>query len=416
MFIARREKYLKYLDHESISLFFSGVAPQRSQDDNYPFSVNRNFFYLTGIDQENVCLLMVKSLDKTESFIFIEAIDPIKSLWTGAGFSFEDAANISGVSLNNVKDIKELDTFVSQMLSTSRRAVFGELKTAYLDLDRLNPELLDTKAQFYAKYLLSLFPYLQIKPNQAFLATLRTIKDSAEVEAIKKSISITKDGIKRLMKTMKPKETEYEMEAEFNYVLNKNKAIPAFGTIAASGKNATVLHYRNNDTVIKDGELVLFDLGADLDHYSADITRTIPSNGKFSDRQKAIYEVVLKTNKDTIEWLKPGVTLQAFNEYGRKILIEGAKSLGLIKNDNEIIKYYYHSLGHYLGLDIHDVGKYSEPIPVGAIITVEPGLYIAEEGIGIRIEDDILVTKDGCINLSKDIIKEVSEIEAFMKK
>lgn len=416
MYDIRRENYLKYVDQGSISLFFSGVAPQRSQDDHYPFSVNRNFFYLTGIDQENVCLVMVKGVERTESFIFMEPIDPIKALWDGAGYSFSEASDKALVPLANVKDIQSLDTFIAQLLSTSRRAIFGEVKTAYLDLDRLNELLPDSKAQAYAKHLINLFPYIQIKPNQAFVAKLRTVKDDKEIEAIKKSIAITKDGITRLMQTMKPGESEFEMEAEFNYVLNKNRAIPAFGTIAASGKNATVLHYRDNDSKINDGELVLFDLGADLDHYSADITRTIPSNGIFTKRQKDIYEVVLKANKETIKWLKAGVTLQEFNEFGKNILIEGAKSLGLIKEDHEITKYYYHSLGHYLGLDIHDVGKYSEPIPVGAVITVEPGLYIAEEGIGIRIEDDVVVTKDGCINLSADIIKEVSEIEAFMKK
>ena len=416
MFKLRRESYLKYVDQGSISLFFTGVAPQKSQDDHYSFSVNRNAFYLTGIDQENVCLLLVKGYEKSECYLFLEPIDPVKALWDGAGYSFEDAANQAELPLANVKDIKDLDSFISGILSTSRRALFGDVRTAYLDLERLNPNLPDSIAQGYAKHLLNLFPFIQIKPNQSYLAILRTVKNAYEVEALKKSISITKDGINRLMETMKPGETEYEMEAEFNYILNKNRAVPGFGTIAASGKNATVLHYRDNDAKIKDGDLVLFDLGADLDHYSADITRTIPANGKFTDRQKAVYEVVLEANKKTIEWLKPGVTLAEFNQFGKNILIEGAKKLGLIEKDEEIMKYYYHSLGHYLGLDIHDVGKYSEPIPVGAIITVEPGLYIAEESIGIRIEDDILVTEDGCVNLSIDIIKEVNDIEAFMKK
>ncbi|QWB95379.1 aminopeptidase P family protein [Mycoplasmatota bacterium] len=416
MFNQRREQYLKFVNQGSISLLFSGLAPQRSQDDNYPFAVNRNFYYLTGIDQENVVCLMIKGETKTQSFIFMDPIDPLKVLWDGAGFSFEEAAKVSGVEVSAVKDIKTLDSFITQLLSTSRRAVFGDIHTAYLDLDRLTPNLPDSKAQTYAKFLTSLFPFIDIKPNQNILARLRTVKNDVEVEAIKKAINITKDGINRLMSTLKPGETEYGMEAEFNYVLNKNRATPAFGTIAATGANATTLHYRDNDATIKDGELMLYDLGACRDLYSADISRTLPVNGKFTDRQKAIYEVVLSCNKKTIEWLKPGITMAEFNQYGKDILIEGAKKLGLIEKDEEILKYYYHSLGHYLGLDIHDVGRYSEPIPVGAIITVEPGLYIAEEGIGIRIEDDVLVTEDGCINLSKDIIKEVKDIEAFMAK
>jgi Xaa-Pro aminopeptidase len=215
---------------------------------------------------------------------------------------------------------------------------------------------------------------------------------------------------------MKPGLFEYELQAEYNYVLNKNRTTPSFDTIAASGKNATVLHYIDNDSKIPENQLVLFDLGVDYDYYCSDVTRTIPSSGKFTKRQKEVYEVVLEANKKSIEWLRPGVTIKEFNDYGKKILIEGAKKLGLIKEDSEISKYYYHSLGHYLGLDVHDVGNYAKPIPEGALITIEPGLYIAEEGIGIRIEDDVVVTKDGAINLTKDIIKEVADIEAFMKK
>ncbi len=416
MYNLRREQYLKYVDHESISILFSGVAPQRSQDAFYPFAVNNNFYYLTGINQENVALVMVKGIETCETFIFIEPIDPIRALWVGAGLSFEEASDKSGVELKNVKDINELDTFIANILSISRRAVFGDLRVAYFDLDRLTPNLPDSAGQVYAKKLVNLYPFLQIKPNQSFLARLRTVKNDFEIEKIKTAIGITKKGIEGIMRNMKPGETEYGMEAEFNYVLNKNRAIPGFTTIAASGKNATILHYIDNKCKINDGELVLFDLGAGRDLYSADITRTIPANGKFTERQKAVYEVVLAANKKTIEWLKPGITLKEYNEFGKKILIEGAKKLGLIKTDEEIVRYYYHSLGHYLGLDIHDVGRYSEPIPVGAVITIEPGLYIAEEGIGIRIEDDLLVTDDGCINLSKDIIKEIKDIEAFMAK
>ncbi len=157
-------------------------------------------------------------------------------------------------------------------------------------------------------------------------------------------------------------------------------------------------------------------MGVSYDNYCSDISRVYPVNGKFTERQKAVYEVVLEANKKTIEWLKPGVTHAEFKDYGKNILIEGAKKLGLIKEDDEITKYYYHGLGHYLGLDVHDVGNYSQVIPEGALITVEPGLYIAEEGIGVRIEDDIIVRKAGSINLSKSIIKEVKDIEAFMKK
>ncbi len=416
MFEQRRQNYFKEVKDLSISFLFSGVAPQKSNDQNYHFSVNRSFFYLTGIKQQNVVLMMVKGNEKTDSYIFIDKIDPVKALWDGAGLTFEEASQKAEVPLEHIKDITELEGYLNGLLSTNRRAVYGMISSVYLDLERQSEISLPTKAHLFADQLKAKYQYLNIKTNQLILAELRTVKDEFEIEQVKKAVEITKTGIERIMNHMKPGLFEYELQAEYNYVLNKHRTTPSFDTIAASGKNATVLHYIDNDSKIPDESLVLFDLGVDYDYYCSDVTRTIPANGTFTKRQKEVYEVVLEANKKSIEWLKPGVTIKEFNDYGKQILIEGAKKLGLIKEDSEISKYYYHSLGHYLGLDVHDVGNYAKPIPEGALITVEPGLYIAEEGIGIRIEDDVVVTKDGAINLTKAIIKEVKDIEAFMKK
>lgn len=412
----RRSLYASKVIEPSLSLFFSGKAPQRSADQNYLFSVNRNFYYLTGIDQQNVVLLIAKGANKTDSYLFIEPIDPVKALWDGAGLSFEEAAKMCEIDVKNVKAIDSLNQFISQLLSTNRRALYGQIETIYLDLERQSDTSAQTPAQNFAQYLQKDYPFVSIKTNQMILAEQRMVKDQSEVETIKKAISITDEGLSRIMKHLAPGKTEFGMQAEYNYILNYHRTTPSFDTIAASGKNATILHYIENKDEIKDNTLLLLDLGVELDHYCSDITRVFPANGVFTDRQKEVYEVVLEANKKTIEWLKPGVTIKEFNDFGKSILIEGAKKLGLIREDTEIDKYYYHSLGHYLGLDVHDVGNYSLPIPEGAIITVEPGLYIAEESIGVRIEDDVLVTKDGAINLSKHIIKEVKDIEAFMKK
>ncbi len=411
----RREDYLKQVNDQSISVLFSGVPPQKSNDQNYHFSVNRNFYYLTHIKQTHVALVMIKGIDQESSYLFIETIDPVKALWDGAGLTFLEASQISEIPLENIKDINTLDSFLNGILSTNRRATYGQIIDFYLDLDRQSEKALPTKALLFSNDLSRNYPYLNIKTNQLILAELRTIKDSFEITEVRMAIDIARLGLNRIMDTLKPNVFEYEIEAEYNYVLNKHKTITSFDTIAASGKNATVLHYVANDSKIEDNTLILFDLGVDYNYYCSDISRTFPANGKFTKRQKEVYEVVLEANKKTIAWLKPGITMKEFNEYGKNILIEGAKRIGLIKNDEEINKYYYHSLGHYLGLDVHDVGNYSKPIPKGALITVEPGLYIAEEGIGIRIEDDIFVTHDGAINLSKDIIKEVKDIEAYMK-
>lgn len=412
----RREIYLREIKETAISIFFSGVAPQKSNDQNYPFSVNRNFYYLTHVNQQDVVLMMVKGNGSEDSYLFLETIDPVKALWDGAGLSFEEASKLTEIPLENIKDITTMDSFLNGLLSTNRRATYGMLSTLYLDLERQSDKSLPTKAENYANHLKTTYPYLNVKSNQLILAEQRSVKDSYEIISINMAIDIARQGLNRIMEKIKPGLYEYEIEAEYNYVLNKHKTMTSFDTIAASGKNATVLHYVNNDSKIGDNDLVLFDLGVDYQHYCSDISRTFPANGKFSQRQKEIYEIVLEANKKTIAWLKAGKTMKEFNDYGKQVLIDGAKRIGLIKHDEDIHKYYYHSLGHYLGLDVHDVGNYSKPIPEGALITVEPGLYIAEEGIGIRIEDDIFVTKDGAINLSNEIIKEVKDIEDYMKK
>lgn len=416
MYKERREQYLKFADNHSMTLLFSGHALIRTNDEGFPFSVDRNFFYLTGIDQENVVLLMIKGDLETRTFLFIDENDPVKVLWTGKTLEKDEAAHIAELDLSDILYMPTLKETITSFLSTSRRALFGELKSVYLDLERLTVDSPDKPSHVFAKQLIEGFPYLQMKPCQRMLAKLRMVKSKEEVDQIKAAAAITKDGLDRIMDQLKPGMMEYEIEAEYNYVLNKAHTTPSFKTIAASGQHATVLHYNSNNGPIGNQELVLFDLGVEKDHYCSDVTRVYPSSGVFTERQKAVYEVVLEANKKTIEWVKAGITFKEFNDFGKQILIDGAKRLGLIKEDQEISKYYYHSLGHYLGLDVHDVGMYHEPIPEGSILTVEPGLYIAEEGIGIRIEDDILVTKDGAINLTKDIIKEVKDIEAVMKK
>ncbi|MCF7931563.1 MAG: aminopeptidase P family protein [Acholeplasmataceae bacterium] len=412
----RRQTYFKHVPSQTISLFFSGIAPVRSTDQSYPFSVNRNFFYLSGIDQENAVLMMIKGAAETQTLLFINKPDPQKALWDGETLSFEDAAKIASLSESDVRDIETLDETLNGLFSSGRKAIHGLIDTVYIDLSRQKSTSPKTVAEHFTTTLRDRYPHLQIKPSQGILATLRMVKDAQEIETIKRAIRVTRDGLINVMTVLEEGMHEYEAEAVFNYILNKNRMRPGFETIAASGKNATVLHYVSNDSKIQKGDCVLFDLGAEHNQYNADITRVYPASGTFTKRQKEIYNVVLEANKKTIEWVKAGISYKDFLDYGKQILIDGAKRLGLIKEDAEINRYYYHSLGHYLGLDVHDVGDVTKPIPEGAVLTVEPGLYIAEEGIGIRIEDDILITKDGAINLSEDIPKETKDIEEIMKK
>jgi Xaa-Pro aminopeptidase len=219
------------------------------------------------------------------------------------------------------------------------------------------------------------------------------------------------------MNHLKIRTNEFQLAADFLHQITlEGSSGNSFNTIAASGANATVLHYEENNSELKKGNLILFDLGALYNNYGSDISRTYPLNGKFSERQKIIYEIVLKANKESIKFVKPGISWKELNKFAKDILINECKSIGLIENDLDINKYYYHSIGHFLGLDTHDVGQYDLKLSEGMIITIEPGLYIKEEGIGIRIEDNILITKDGAINLSKEIIKEVKDIEEYLSK
>lgn len=414
MYKKRRNQILKQLDNQSIAVFYSGKAPKKCNDQFYPFEVNKNFYYLTGIDQEDCYLLLIKGDNKQNSFLFIEPFDEFKAKWVGAGLTFEAAAKISNV--DKVISLTNFYTNISSYLSSTRSAAYGQIKQLYFDLERHHIDDDKMPSEKLAKRIVTHYPNLDILNIAPVVNEMRTIKDNEEISNIKEAIKITEEGINALYKAAKPNMYEYQLEAYYNFVLNSHGVKPSFKTIAASGKNATILHYEKNNSKIKDGDLILFDLGVNYNNYCSDITRTFPVNGKFSERQRQIYEIVLNCNKKVIEFLKPGVTNKEFNDYAKKLLADGLIKIGLIETEAELHKYYYHSIGHHLGLDVHDVGDYTVAFKENQVVTVEPGLYIEQENIGIRIEDNILITKDGAINLSKNIIKEIDEIEKFMKK
>ena len=242
------------------------------------------------------------------------------------------------------------------------------------------------------------------------------VKSPAEVAEIQEAINKTNMGLKSILKKIRPGLYEYQLSSLFYYTIQDyDHSELSFPTICASGVNATTLHYPFANDVIKDDELVLFDLGSQNNKYCGDISRTYPASGKFTDKQKEIYSIVLNCNKEIIKAIKPGVTLKELNALAAKILAEGLLNLGIIENETEIKKYYFHSIGHHLGLDTHDPSDNTLPLVPGNVITDEPGLYIKELGIGIRIEDDILVTEDGSYNLSNGIIKEINDIEKALK-
>lgn len=409
MFENNRKKLIESMKENSLLILFAGSAPYRSADQVYKFTPNRNFYYLTGIDEPNVIVTILKTDKEAIETVYVEREDELMAKWVGRAISKDEASEVSGI-----KSTKYLDEFDSTISSYIDKRGISKI---YLDLERQSINIPSTKAQDMANTLRVKYPHLKIKNIFHNIAKLRMVKNDREVELIQKAIGITKEGILAMAKNLTPGMKEYEVEAYFDFKIKSlGASAHAFSTICAAGKNATVLHYEDNNQEAKDGDLILFDLGAEYDYYCSDISRTIPINGKFTDRQKQIYQIVLNAMKEVEKNTKPGLTLADLNNIAKKALAKGCMEIGLIEKEEEIGKYYFHSVGHSLGLDTHDVWILDSKLEEGAVITNEPGLYIEEEGIGIRLEDDLLVTKDGCINLSKDIPVEIEDIEALMSK
>ncbi len=406
-FVLNRQRLGEKLGSNSMVVFFAGQAPYKSADEVYQFTPNRNFYYLTGIDEPKVIMMMINIDGKINEHLFIQESDPVMEKWVGKTISSQEAKEASGIM--DIRYIKDFQDTIGSYLNRLN------VESIYLDLERQELNIAATESQEFAKTMIAKYPYIKIKNIYNDIALLRTTKTQEEVELVSKAIEITKSGILAMFENAKPGMMEYEVEAYFDFELKKNGVKDfAFPTIAASGINGTILHYGSNNTQTKDGDLMLLDLGAQYKYYNADISRTFPVNGKFTERQKEIYKIVLKANEEVMKAVKPGVTTLDLQKLTKSILAEGCKAIGLIKEDSEIDKYYFHGVSHPLGLDTHDVGPRGIVLQPGMIITDEPGLYIEEESIGIRIEDDILVTENGYVNLSADIIKSVEDIEAYM--
>ena len=405
-----RDNLLDKIKDNSIVILFAGKAIQKTGDQTYPFTPNRNFYYLTGVQEPDHILLMSKINGKEKNILFIKDIDLELEKWIGKSLRENEALDIAGV--DEVMFKSTFEDYFHRLISMK------EEFNLYLDLERDAFNSMNSISQIFAKEIVSKYPQISVRNIYASIAALRLIKSNEEIENIKEAIKITIAGVETLMKNAQDGMKEYELEAYFDFNC-KSKGVKdlAFNTIAATGKNATVLHYVDNNAEMKDGDLILFDLGAQYKYYNADISRTFPVNGKFTARQKEVYNAVLKVNEEIIKTIKPGITTAELNAKANDLLGEACVSLGLLEDKKDFRKYYFHSIGHSLGLDTHDViidrNFTFEP---GMVYTVEPGLYIPEESIGIRIEDDILVTEDGSINLTKDMIKTVEEIEDFMSR
>ena len=404
---ARRQAMFSQMEDNSLLILYSGEAPHRSADAYYLFEENKNFFYLTGLRRENMILLMKKAGGSCTAMLFIEQADPSAERWTGKMVTVPEAKEISGI-----QDVRFLDRFeplLQYMLNGN------DFKACYFDCHRNRlsdlPDYNLVKAQQFQKD----FPGITVRNLWRMAAVLRMQKDSDEIAKMSQAIEVTRQGLEAVMSTLTPGMKEYQAQANYEHVLYyQGTEGPSFPTIAGSGKNGCMLHYETNRDTCANGSLLLLDLGCRVDGYCSDITRTYPVNGKFTDRQRAVYEVVLRANKEVAAQAKPGMTTRELNEVCKKVLAQGCMELGLITDEQGLDQYYMHGVSHHLGIDVHDVTADGVKLMPGSVISDEPGLYIDEWEIGIRIEDDLLITEDGCKVLSASIIKEADEIEAFM--
>ena len=404
----RREAVLEKMQENSVLILFSGIEVHVSADEYAPFEVNRNFFYLTGLRRDHMILVLDKVSKEPKITLYIEEADPTVVRWTGKKVSIEEAKEITGIE--TVKYIDCFETDISRMMA--REDVVAFYFDCYREQYDDMPDYNTLKAkEFAGKYL-----GVSVQNLHPIVAEMRMQKDTDEIALIKEAIRVTDEGLKNVLKNLAPEKKEYQAQADFEYMVHYLGADrPSFATIAGSGMNGTMLHYETNRDTCKDGDLILLDLGTKWEGYCSDITRTYPVNGKYSERQRQVYDIVLKANREVVKAAKPGMTTVELNDICKKVLAEGCIELGLIKEESEIGKYYMHGVSHHLGIDVHDVTVASNAkLRPGAIITDEPGLYIDEWEIGIRIEDDLLITEEGCEVLSADIIRDADEIEAFM--
>lgn len=411
---ARRQRLMETRSENTAVVIFSGSAPMKSQDEAYAFAVDRNFFYLTGIERENMILVMRKNyLGQYSETLFIEPYDEVLAKWVGGRMREAEATEISGIA--DIANVESFPDRLNSIVENSRG--LGKL-TFFLDLWRYHKDQADTPAHTLAATLQKKYPAVAIDDINGSMAAMRAIKGEEEISFMSMAQEHTRVAIEEMMRYAKPGMNERELEGAFDFALMKQGVREhAFHSIFAGGKRATTLHYGENDQVVNDGELVLIDLGSAYGNYCADISRTFPINGKFTDRQKELYNTVLEAQRIVIENAKPGLTTRQLNQMVIDYYETRLDDLGLRKDGKTVRDYYYHGVSHHLGLDTHDICTDRErTLQPGMVITVEPGLYIEDESIGIRIENDVLITETGCIDLSAAIPKTVEEIEAIMAK
>ncbi|MAY41784.1 MULTISPECIES: Xaa-Pro aminopeptidase [unclassified Neptuniibacter] len=428
-FVERRKELMAKMLPNSIAIIPSASMKQRNSDVEYAFRQDSNFYYLTGFNEPDAVLLLMPGRLAGESVLFCRKRDKLMEIWNGYRSGPEGV--VADYAMDEGHCIDEVDELLPELLNGMSRIYYS------IGQD----EALDQQVRQWLNSIRSKVRQGAVAPSELvmldqLLNEMRLIKTDAEKEMMRQAGDISAQGHVKAMQLCKPGMMEYQLEAEIlHHFTMQGCRQPAYSSIVGGGENACVLHYIENDKTLNDGDLVLIDAGCELDHYAGDITRTFPVNGRFSEEQKALYQLVLDAQKACIAIAKPGTLWEAVHEESVKVLTQGLIDLGLLTGslEDEITAggyrdFYMHRIGHWLGMDVHDVGDYKvdgewRPLQPGMVMTVEPGLYIAPDneavdarwrGIGIRIEDDVLITETGCEILTASVPKEIEEIEALM--
>jgi|TARA_B110000971_G_C20011700_1_gene501867 Xaa-Pro aminopeptidase len=419
LFIKNRLNFSKKMKENGIAFFNSNDIYPVSADSTLPFEQHRDIFYLSGIDQEeSVLVLCPNSINpKHREILFLKETNDHIAVWEGPKINKKQAFELSGVK--SVYWLNDLENIIEELMVNCNNIYINENEHYRAKVET------ETREARFSKWLLNKYPKQNKQRSNPILQRLRSVKDPIETRLIQHACNITNKGFRRILNFVKPGVWEYEIEAEFihEFLINKSKKF-AYTPIIASGQNANILHYIENNMQCKNGDLILLDVGAEYANYSSDMTRTIPVNGRFNERQKAVYNSVLKVKKEATKLLVPGTDWAEYHTEVGKLMTSELIDLKLLdksdiqqqsKDKPAYKKYFMHGTSHHMGLDTHDYGLLEEPMEENMVFTVEPGIYLPTEGFGIRLEDDVIIQKTGePINMMRDIPIEIDEIENLM--
>ncbi|HEY1038814.1 MAG TPA: aminopeptidase P family protein [Bacteroidia bacterium] len=419
LYIENRKNFAKHLKPGSIAIFTSNDILPTNADGSMGFRQNADLLYLTGIDQEDTMLFIFPDVKdgKHKEVLFIKETSELIAIWEGVKFTKEQAKDISGI--DHIYWTSEFDKILTMFIFQAEHI--------YLNSNEHTRRYIDTETQEnrLAKKIKEKYALHKIERSAPIMHRIRSVKNPIEVQLIQHACNITEKGFRRLLPFVKPGVMEFEIEAELmhEFLINKSRGF-AYGPIIASGYDSCVLHYVENNKACKDGDVLLLDVAAEYANYASDLTRVLPVNGRFTQRQKDVYNAVLRVHKAAAKMLTVGQTFEKYNVAVGELMTEELLQLGLLKSDEvknqkaswpAYKKYFMHGTSHFLGLDVHDVGFFYEPMQAGNVFTVEPGIYIREENIGIRIENNFLVTEKGApVDLMANIPIEAEEIEELM--